>query len=220
MKTKRIFPSIVIGNVLLFSVACFAQSNDAVTTQPVDVGVKTFTQGSNMLNVGIGVGGDYNYYYWGSGYTQTPNLVVSYENGTFGNVGPGTISLGGLLAYTGTSYSYFNQSNGYTYNNNWNYWILGFRSAYHWNFTSSSKFDPYAGLMLGYYYVNYMHSTNDPHAAEPSDPGYLYYSANYSNYLALSAFLGARYYVSNKVAVWAELGYGYTNLALGASFKL
>jgi hypothetical protein len=217
MKTKHLLPTFLIS-ALLLPFMCLAQSDSTVSKQALSGNPRTFDAGANVLNVGIGIGGDY--YYWGPGYVQTPDFVLSYENGTFGNIGPGTISLGGLLDYTGTSYSYVNPGNGYTYTNNWNYWILGFRSAYHWNFTTSHRFDPYAGLMLGYYFINYSHTTNDPHVTEPADPGYVYYSAVYSNYLALSVFLGARYYVSNNVGLWAELGYGYSNLAIGVNFRL
>ncbi len=210
MKIKKILSAIVLNVALLLPFSGIGQSDNP---NPV-----TFPQGVNVLSLGVGIGGTYDG--WGPGYTQTPEFVLSYENGTFGNVGPGTISLGALVAYTGTSYTYYDGNSGFSYSNRWNYWVIGFRSAYHWNFTSSAKFDPYAGLMLGYYVVNYSHTTNDPYAAHPGDPGYVYYESSYPNYVSLSLFIGARYYLSDKVAIWAELGYGYSNLALGVSFKL
>ena len=207
MKTKNSILAGLISGALFISSLCFGQDG---SNSP-----QTFTKGSNVINVGIGLGGYYNY--WGSGYSSTPNFVISYENGTFPNVGPGTISLGGLLSYKGISDNY---TDGYTYTNKWTYWILGFRSAYHWNFTSSTKFDPYAGLMLGYYFLSHTYSSNDPNYNHPGDPYYHYYTDSYGNYASLSLFLGARYYVSNNVGFWAELGWGYTNLALGVNFKL
>lgn len=220
MKTKEmLIPAIAAA---LFTLSCttangqqeigtptLTNTNSNITNEP-------FSKGSNVINVGLGVGGYYTY--WGYGYAQTPNFVISYENGTFGHVGPGVISLGALLSYKGISDNWV--SHGYSYSEKWNYWIVGLRSAYHWNFTHSPKFDPYAGLMLGYYYINSAFATNNPEYFSPGNPGYIYYSSTYPNYAALSLFLGARYYVSHKVGIWGELGYGYTTLALGVNFKL
>lgn len=193
--------------LLAFSSPVFGQTT---TTEG-----ESFGKGTNVISLGVGVGGVYTY--WGSGYSQTPNFVLAYENGTFGNVGPGTISLGLLASYKGISYNYTNH---FFYDQKWNYWIIGLRSAYHWNFTHSAKCDPYAGLMLGYYYLGYKFTTNDPDYNVPGDPYYYVYNASYSSYWALSAFIGFRYYVASKVGLWAELGYGYTTLALGLNFKL
>lgn len=209
MKIKNKIQSWLISGAVLLGLNSFGQSNSGGGTP------QSFTQGTNVINLGVGVGGYYTY--WGSGYSSTPNFVISYENGTFGNVGPGTISLGGLLSYKDITHSWVD---GYNYSEKWTYWILGFRSAYHWNFTSNDKFDPYAGLMLGYYVLNYSYTSNDPNYNRPGDPYYGYYGNNYNNYMALSLFLGARYYVSSKVGFWGELGWGYTTLALGVNFKL
>jgi len=220
MKTKN--GIIKVGIVCFLSLAnvCLAQTDNSQSgggnSLPSNTGA--FGKGSNILSVGVGVGGNYAYYY--NGYASTPNLVLSYDNGTFGNVGPGTISLGGLLSYKGISYDYTDFHNGYTYDQNWYYYIIGFRSAYHWNFTNSSRFDPYIGLMLAYYYIGYKATSNDPYFGNPHYPDYYYYSNAYSSYTALSLYLGARYYVSNRVGLWLELGFGYSNAALGVSFKL
>ena len=201
-------------STLILPLFVFAQDSNyhAPASNP-----QAFGKGSNILDVGVGLGGYYSY--WGYGYFETPNFVASYENGTFGNVGPGTVSLGALFSYKGIQNNWVS-NNGYSYSDRWNYWIFGLRSAYHWNFTSSPRFDPYVGLMLGYYVVNHMFVSNDPFYAEPGSPGYISYSTTYPNYLALSLYIGARYYVSNRVAIWGELGYGYATLAAGLSFKL
>jgi hypothetical protein len=169
-----------------------------------------------MLSLGIGFGGVYNY--WGFGYTESPNIILSYDNGTFGHVGPGLISLGGLLSYKSVGYDF--SSGPYYYNQSWSYWIIAFRSAFHWNFTNSQRCDPYIGLMLGYYFLGYHFSSNDPAVNAPGDPYYAtYYNATYNGYLAFSAYLGFRYFVTDKIGFWAEIGYGYSNLAFGASYK-
>ncbi len=186
--------------------AVYAQSDEA------------FGKGSNILNVGVGLGGDYTYF--GDGYTSTPDFVLSYENGTFGNVGPGTISLGALVAFKGIGYDYTDYHTGYYYNQNWTYYIIGFRSAYHLTIPSAPRFDPYAGLMLGYYDISYKVTSSDPYYNHPGDPYYGTYSASYAGYMAFGLYIGARYYVSEHVGLWLELGYGYTDAAIGVCFKL
>ena len=213
MKSRNTILSLAIITALFISTNSFAQQNSG-SDNPV-----TFAKGDNVFNLGVGIGGAYSY--WGDGYSETPNFILSYENGTFGNVGPGTISLGGLVSYKGISYDWNGGGrNDYNYSEKWNYWIIGFRSAYHWNFTTSSKFDPYVGLMLSYYVISHSFSSNDPYYNQPGNPGYYYYYNNYPSYLGLSLFIGARYYLSSKIGLWAELGYGYTTLALGVNFKL
>lgn len=208
---KKINAILTVG-AMLFAMPSFAQQDKAANAS------ESFGKGTNLIGVGIGIGGEYTA--WNSGYTQSPNFVATYENGTFGNVGPGTISLGGLLSYKSIGYKYTDPYLNYYYNEKWTYWIIGLRSAYHWNFTHSAKCDPYAGAMLAYYYLGYNFTSNDPYYKNPGDPYYYVYSGSYNSYLALSLFVGFRYYLSNNIALWAELGYGYSNLALGVSFKL
>ncbi len=203
MKPQKLITRLAAAYMLCLSTAIYSQG----TSNP------DFGKGTNVINLGIGLGGDYTYV--GSGVSSTPNFVISYDNGTFGNVGPGTISLGGLLSYKGASYNY--PIPPYTIDQTWYYYIIGFRSAYHWDFTSNPHFDPYAGLMLGYYDVGYKSSSNDPYYNVPGNP--YYFSATYGSYFAFSLYIGARYYVSPHVGFWLELGSGYSNLALGVSFK-
>jgi hypothetical protein len=211
MKTQKLIPVIVSLFSMNISMPALAQTSAGPTSD-------AFDKGSNIINLGLGLGGYYTYN--GPNYSSTPNFVLSYDNGTFGNVGPGTISLGALLSFKGISYDYTNYNSGYYYNQSWTYYILGLRSAYHLTIPSCPKFDPYAGIMLGYYDIGYKVSSNDPEFNVPGNPYYFYYVNNYSNYLALSFYLGARYYVSNKVGLWLELGYGYTDAALGVCFKM
>jgi hypothetical protein len=216
MKPKQIATRFFLILLIGISSASFGQDTAPQPIPPSPSSGAAFTKGTNVINAGVGMGGYYSY--WGGGYYETPNFVISYENGTFGNVGPGTISLGALLSYKDISDNYIG-GDGYNYTDNWTYWILGFRSAYHLTIPSTPKFDPYAGLMLGYYFLNHTFSTNNPNYRTPGNPGYVYYTASYPDYAALSLYLGARYYISNTVGIWAELGYGYTTLAVGINFR-
>ena len=65
-----------------------------------------FGKSTNLLSIGLGLGGSYTYF--GDGYTSTPNFVLTYDNGTFGNVkrnslyGPGinTINFSAAKAFS------------------------------------------------------------------------------------------------------------------------
>ncbi len=195
--------------MLCITPAVFSQSGSDETI---------FGKGSNVISLGVGIGGAYTYY--GDGYTSTPNFVISYDNGTFGNVGPGTISLGALFAYKGIAYSYTDFYSRYNYDQKWNYYILGVRSAYHLSIPSVPRFDPYIGIMLAYYDISYKETSTDPFFNVPGSPYYYYYSNSYASYMAFSLYIGARYFVSDHIGFWLELGYGYSNAALGISFKL
>jgi hypothetical protein len=210
MKTSKLITALSISGLIFFSFISSAQSsNTVISDQSTTEG---FGKGSNVIGIGLGLGGNYTDIY--SGYSSTPNFVLTYDNGTFGNVGPGIISLGGLFSYKGVSYTGYDGA-GYPYDDSWHYYIIGFRAAYHWDFTSNPHFDPYAGLMLAYYDISASTSFNDPYYNGIGNP----YNATYASYTALSLYIGARYFVSNKIGIWLELGFGYSNAALGVSFK-
>src|SRR5437763_472113 len=79
-----------------------------------------FASETNAVNVGIGVGSTFV-----SGYASaSPGLAISYEHGQWGNMGPGTISLGGYLGYKSFAYRFPDNISGRT-----SYMILGVRGA-------------------------------------------------------------------------------------------
>ena len=131
-----------------------------------------------------------------------PPLSVSLDYGVADNLingNNGSISVGGFAGYAASSFS------GWTADKvTVSYAVLGGRGAFHYQF--APKLDTYAGLMLSYDIV----SSN--------------YDA-FSNYIKTShidwsLFLGARYFFTEKIGGFAELGYGFYNLNLGVTFKL
>lgn len=194
--------------ITLFSTACLLLLS-SLTFAQASSNTNAFGVGTNVINAGIGIGGTYSYI--GPQFAQSPNFIVSYDYGIYAGAGPGIISLGGLFSYKSSSYNFDENTNSSYYDNTLSYYILGLRSAYHWNFTTSDQFDPYVGLTLAYYLTSF--HTSDPYyntyAAEPS----------YNSYLGLGFYIGARYYITPVVGIWFELGTGYSNAAIGASFK-
>jgi len=67
--------------------------------------------------------------------------------------------------------------------------------------------------MLSYNILTYKYTSNNPYYDN-------LYNGSYGSALGLSLYLGARYFVSPKVALFAELGYGIAYFNLGAAFRL
>ena len=170
MKRSSLFSLLLVAAVALFS----NQSSSA----------QTFREGSDVISAGLGIGsalgGSYSY---GS---QTPGIALSYEHGNWEVGGPGSISLGAYLGFK--SYKYSVEGPGYAYSQKWNYTIIGFRSAYHYNGFKDEKFDPYGGLMLSYDILSYKYSGTDF-----GNRG----SLNYGGGVFLTAFFGGRYYFTD-----------------------
>lgn len=155
-----------------------------------------FNTGTNVINAGIGIGGNFDYGGFGSPSAGL-GLNVSYERGIWEVGGPGVISLGG---YVGTkSYS----SNAFEINDSWRYTIVGVRGAYHFNGLNVENLDVYGGAMLSYNSVSY--DGNNSRAFDSSS--------------SATIFLGGRWYFTEKFGVFAEAGYGVAFLSLGAAFR-
>ncbi|MEO6903228.1 MAG: hypothetical protein ABI315_08750 [Bacteroidia bacterium] len=184
-----------------------------------------FDENTRIINLGVGLGGFGNSYYnyKGSGYSSgsTPLFSLSYEQAIPDRVGPGYIGAGVYLGfrnvYSKYDYDYFynNYKGRYYYRNNWNAYTIAGRGAYHWDELSSDKGELYGGMMIGIQIRSYNYTSNDP---DPThyDNGRVNEGAVYG---AFSIFAGGRYYFSNKVAVYAEVGSGISFLTGGLSFK-
>ena len=160
---------------------------------------QSFRKGTTTANVGIGLGTGLG----GLGKSR-PAISASFDHGVWETGGPGVISIGGYVGNTGYKYSDL----GYTAK--WNYVVVGARGAYHYNgFTSAPKLDVYGGAMLAYNIVKYSSDGDD-----------MSLSNNYSSGIGLSGFLGSRWFFSENMGGYAELGFGVSVLNIGITFKL
>lgn len=173
-----------------------------------------FDKGANVVSLGIGIGG-YSPY-WGGGYSQSPyfNLAFDHSVYTFPEIKNLSIGVGGYVGYKTISYvfngSWFDKNNNFHNNSvteRWNYFSLGVRPTIHYTF-EGTKFETYAGIPLGYVMVSYSYS----------DPAF-YANSSYGSYFGFGFLAGGRYYFSDKIAAFAELGWGLSYLNIGASFK-
>lgn len=156
-----------------------------------------FQKGTNVLNAGIGFGTNL-----GGLGSARPAISASFEHGAWEIGGPGVVSLGGYIGNTGYTY----KNAGYT--QKWNYTVVGVRSAYHYNgFDNLPDLDVYGGLMLSYNIASYKADGYD-------GPN------SYGSGLGLSAYVGGRWFFSEMLGVYAELGYGVSVLNAGIALKL
>lgn len=152
-----------------------------------------YDKGDVLLNAGIGLG----YYYAGG----VP-LLVSAEFAV-----SDVFSVGPYLGYTSYSHRYYFGTN---YNYKYSFFDLGVRGSYHFSELfeiRNEKVDVYGGAFLGFVMSSY--SGNGYGDYDPYDGG-----------LRLGIHFGARYFFSDKVAGYGELGYGIAPLSLGLTFKL
>jgi len=192
-------------------------------TSPAQSGAGCFDENSRMLNAGIGFGG-FNYYsaYTGYGYSyrNNPAFSLSYEQAYRKKLGPGYLGLGAYFGFqnSNSTYNYFWNKNGYNssyyYKNSWTNYMIAARGAYHPDILNSEKAELYFGLLIGLRIQTYNYETNNP------DPdANIYRISNGSVYPAYSLFIGGRYYFTQNIGLFAELGYGISYLTGGLSFK-
>lgn len=159
-----------------------------------------FNKGDKVVNLGIGIG---NTLYSGSYYTKgVPPLSISYEQGIVDGIAEKGVI--GILGYVGyNSYKYDYSGWGYKYSNI----IIGAGGIFHYPLVD--KLDTYAGILLGY---------NIASATEFGTPiGWDYNST--SGGIVFSGFVGARYYFTESIAAFAQVGYGIAYLTFGVSFR-
>lgn len=128
-----------------------------------------------------------------SGKASIPPLSVSFEKGITDK-----ISIGGTAGYASSKYEAYGFKSEYTYI------LIGARGSYH--FYNTDKIDAYGGAMLGYNVVS----------AKVTGLG----SAASASGLAYAGFVGGRYLFTEKLAAFAELGYGVSLLKVGVSLSL
>ncbi len=170
-----------------------------------------FGKGSSAINLGIGFG---NTIYTGSYYKMGfPTISASYELGIveiqMGSKLKGIVGVGGMVGYGGSKYDY---SYGlYGYDVKTNYFLIAARGNYHFIF--HPKFDPYAGIILGYYFGN---------SKVTYGSGYPSYAPKYSGNdggFHGGAYAGARWFFTPAFAVFSEIGWNISIFTIGATLK-
>jgi hypothetical protein len=160
-----------------------------------------FSKGDKVINLGIGAP----VYLGGNGYeTKLPLISGSFDYGLFDGLleNKASIGVGGYIGYTANRFEYFGDR-GFDFS----YFIIGPRASFHYN--PIDKLDTYGGLLLG---LNIVGSSNYGDA----DP---FYKPNNESGFIPALYAGARYYFTDNIAAFAEIGYGVSVIEVGLSFK-
>lgn len=172
------------------------QSNNGSRSQVRYSSATGFSRGDKLLNVGVGLSS----YYYGN------PIGLSFESGINED-----ISVGGQFDYNSGNYDGY-----YSSSYRWGYsaYYLGVRGSYHVNRLlriNSKNIDLYAGIGLGYQRFRW----------DDDSYGYGYgYSYNYRSGLFFNYFIGGKYYFTDKIGGFLELGYtGLSSARVGLAVK-
>jgi hypothetical protein len=157
-----------------------------------------------VISAGVGLGNVVGFY----GTTSFPPLFVQFEMGLPLEELKNKLTIGGVIGYAASSEDYYWAK--YTYS----YIFIGVGGNYHF-LEKNAKIDAFAGLGLGYTISNYSASYKEGYT-EASQYAYSYGGG----YFAYDIHVGGRYYFTPKLAVLAELGYGFGLFRFGVSYKI
>ena len=153
-----------------------------------------YKKGDKLLNIGLGVN---SYYNGGIPFGASFEVGITED-----------ISVGGNFDYLSYSYKYSGNLS-----NRFSTFYIGARGSYHLNRVfkiSNEKVDLFVGAILGFRSFSW---NDDNYAGNGLE--------SYGSGLYLGGFIGGKYYFSDKVCVFTELGaIGSTNARIGVGFKL
>ena len=191
---KRIFLSLLM---------LFAFTGGAVAQNTID-------KGDLILSLGIGLGRNY---YSGFNMGVTPTFSLGLQYG-IAKLGPGTVTLGGLVGFSSSSYD-DNWNRNYGYRHTWTNFSIGIRSEWHYNF-NVDNLDFYLGMMIGTRIESYSVKWNSGKPNDWDDR----YSKNYGGaHLIFGPHVGLAYYLGKNVGLFGEFGYGINWATFGVNFK-
>jgi len=180
-----------------------------------DLGPHAFKKGGIDLNIGLGLGR------WGSRYytNYSPPINLALDFGASDNV-----NLGAFFAYSRTKYNFngndLHQGNLYQYSYSYKYsfYTIGLRGAYHFgDLIGEENLDVYVGGMIGNSFVKYSYTYDDPYQTR----GDIHSSSSTRGRgFVWGLYGGARYFLTKKVGVYGEFGWGLSYANIGLTLKL
>ena len=178
--------------IILFGLAVIMTANFVQAQQ------SAFTKGDNVVGLGIGLGGNiYSGSGWGyAGISKMPLIFANYEHCIVDNLfdAKSSIGIGAMAGFTSSKWG----------DVRWTDIIIGARGGFHYTFVS--KLDTYGGLMLGYDIRSVKSTVSSDVYKSPND-------------FAWSLYVGARYYFTESIGAFAEVGYGVSILNVGVALK-
>jgi hypothetical protein len=167
----------------------------------------SFAKGDNVVGFGIGVGGNLYSGYHYSNIKRIPAITASYEHCIVGSLwdNKSSLGVGGIVGYTSAKWDDKSKEWGWKVSHT----IIGARCALHYSFLP--QLDTYFGLTVGFDAVSWTWTGKYDKSGG--------YSRGGSSGFAWSSYLGARYYFTDAVGAFAEIGYGFSALNLGVALK-
>ena len=139
-------------------------------------------------------------------YLVCPPVMLGFDYGV--KVHPKVpLTFGGIFGYAQSFYEI--KSGGNDFKWTYHYYIIGFRSAFHFTeLFNVDKLDFYIGFMIGYTIV----SLDEPEL----------YAGTYKTgkgFVTGGVHAGLRYYFTKVFGLWVEAGYGFGHIKGGLAFK-
>lgn len=182
-------------------------------------GYRAHSKGTSMVQVGYGFLNPFKILFKVSGYggfsmsskvTGFGPFGASYDYAVSDRFGIGLGLAYGNLKNDVTVSGFHSNGGDYIYTQELTQMSALVRGTFH--FSKSPKFDPYLGVGLGYYYLKLAVNDND----EMQEP----MTITIPGAFGYTGFLGARYFFSENVGAFAEVGYLAGSLfQLGVTFK-
>jgi outer membrane protein W len=211
---------LICATAILFAAisSSFAQDGDAA-----------YNQGQSTLSVGYGFLSPYktlfklSSIYGGASagvttkYSSLGPIGLTYEYGASEKISAGVQVAYGTIKNVSTEKDGLGAGKDYITTQKLDQLSVILRGNYH--FGSSSKFDPYVGLGLGYGNFKYKTTSNDP----SDNDAYFsqYYNISVPTSFGITGQVGAKYYFSENIGAYAELGYlagSFAQIGITAKF--
>ena len=179
-------------------------SSTAVVARPKEIDYsKSFKDGDMIIQTGLGFGVPGNH----GDSTIVPPVSVAFDWAKALGKKDLPFSFGGIIGYGRDLDKY--TSLGYKTEIAYNYFLIGARIFFHFNL--HKELDLYAGLMFGYTIVSTNVTTSLPAGTSVNTEG---------SYFTPGVVAGARYFLTDNLAIYGELGYTFGYINGGVAFKL
>jgi len=180
---------------------------------------QAFDDGKNLISLGFGFpptseitqslttyqnDQDYDYKNYGT-------VILKYEHGfaKYFGIGLSAEYSGANVTYQYTVHRVFNPDTNYKVNINNN--VFGAYLRLNGHYPIGDKFDIFAGVGLGYLYIQNNSTDNNPNSTSNDyKTQSLVFNAQFT--------LGARYMIKDHIGLFAEVGWASTNVQVGVTF--
>jgi hypothetical protein len=203
-------PKTILIMKKLFSVLILLSLVFPITSQTA------FNVGNIGVNAGVGVGWPYGYGLAAiDDLSPVPSINLSGEYGVFEIPSVGVISVGAFASYRKATDSGTERILTYSYDYEYSYvnTILALRGVFHFGFFDTGGFDLYAGIHTGVRLSSYDYETES--AGLPIN----YDDSGSNSYFIHDIFAGGRYFLSDNIGFFSEIGYGISFFKIGVTFK-